>query len=132
MSRGGLPTLTTEATTSLSPGGTQAWSYTVSNPRPTFAAGSTAVVSLWVGTASPSASLQVQVYTAKSSGSILQTLGTMNLVVSPFTCAGYQQMVGSMTVASGTSQLPNSGQLVLSVGSGSGWASAVHRIRGSP
>ena len=109
------PSSGTASTTSLAPGASQAWTYTVANPRPTFAASSTAVVSLWVSTAGPSTNLAVNVQTLKSNGTLIASLGTVSLVASPVTCAGYQQMVGSFTLPSSTSSMPNSGQLSLTV-----------------
>ena len=115
---GYTPTATTPSTTVLAAAGSQQWAYTVSNPRPTFAASSTATMSVWVSTAAASASLQVSVLTQTSAGAAIATMGTVTLTASPFSCSGYQEMVGSITLPSSLSQMPNSGQLVFQLTNG--------------
>jgi hypothetical protein len=113
---GYTPTSTVAFTKTLAVGGNQRWTYTVSNPRPTFAASSTAATSLWVSTTAGSAvNLLVQVYSQNSGGTLLQSLGSVTLSTASFSCSGYEQLAGSMSIMSGTSQLPNNGQLVFKV-----------------
>ena len=112
---GYTPPAGTPATKVLAAGANQVWAYSVNSPRPTPAASSVATFSVWVSTAATSASLSATLYTTLSTGVTSTTLGTASLTQSPFSCAGYREMVGSITLPSSTSQVPNNGKIAFKI-----------------
>ena len=119
---GYTPPVASPATKTLAAGANQVWSYAYTT-RPTPAQSSVATVSVWVSTAATSASLTATLYTVNAAGNLSQTLGSVTLTQSPFSCAGYRQMVGSITVISSTARAPNNGAIRFKIENGG--ASAV-------
>jgi hypothetical protein len=72
-------------------------------------------VTIWVSTAAASSTLTATLYTTSSTGATLATLGTVTLSQSPFTCSGYQQMAGSITLPSSTVRVASNGKINLKI-----------------